>query len=121
MSVALRIKPRVAGVLAQETRLRIATERKPRCILTRALGSLCRSGSLARQSRRALDESRNVRDLARKEDDQLLREGWQWHDSRFLGDIRLTSTPTQNEPAPRSTLIYTRRRLALFSRIRFRL
>jgi len=48
MSVAPRIKPRVAGVLPQETRLRIANERKARCILTRALGSLCRSGSFAR-------------------------------------------------------------------------
>jgi hypothetical protein len=48
MSVALRIKPRVAGVLPQETRLRIANERKVRCILTQALGSLCRSGSFAR-------------------------------------------------------------------------
>ncbi len=48
MSVAPRIKPRVAGVLPQETRLRIANERKARRILTRALGSLCRSGSLAR-------------------------------------------------------------------------
>src|SRR5258707_7801406 len=48
MSVAPRITPRVAGVLPQETRLRIANERKARCILTRALGSLCRSGSFAR-------------------------------------------------------------------------
>src|ERR1700687_3538997 len=48
MSVAPRIKPRVAGVLPQETRLRIANERKARCVLTRALGSLCRSGSFAR-------------------------------------------------------------------------
>jgi hypothetical protein len=48
MSVAPRIKPRVVGVLPQETRLRIANERKARCILTRALGSLCQSGSFAR-------------------------------------------------------------------------
>jgi len=48
MSVAPRIKPRVVGVLPQETRLRIANERKARCMLTRALGSLCRSGSFAR-------------------------------------------------------------------------
>jgi hypothetical protein len=48
MSVALRIKPRVAGVLPQETRLRIANEHKVCCILTRALGGLCRSGSFAR-------------------------------------------------------------------------
>ncbi len=48
MSVAPRIKPRVVGVLPQETRLRIANERKARCILTRALGSPCRSGSFAR-------------------------------------------------------------------------
>ena len=31
MSVALRIEPRVAGVLPKETRLRIANERKARC------------------------------------------------------------------------------------------
>ena len=42
MSVALRIKPRVAGVPPQETRLRLANEHKARCILTQALGS--RSG-----------------------------------------------------------------------------
>ena len=48
MSVAPRIKPRVVGVLPQETRLRIANERKARGMLTRALGSLCRSGSFAR-------------------------------------------------------------------------
>ena len=47
MSVAPRIKSRVAGVLPQETRLRIAKERKARSILTRALGSLCRSGGFA--------------------------------------------------------------------------
>src|SRR5258708_4687389 len=41
MSVAPRIKPRVAGVLPQGTRLRIANERKARGILSRALGSLC--------------------------------------------------------------------------------
>jgi hypothetical protein len=48
MSVAPRIKPRVVGVLPQETRLRIANERKARGILTQALGTLCRSGSFAR-------------------------------------------------------------------------
>jgi len=48
MSVAPRIKPGVAGARPQETRLHIAKERKARCILTRALGSLCRSGSFAR-------------------------------------------------------------------------
>src|SRR5258708_11968470 len=48
MSVAPRITPRVVGVLPQEIRLRIANERKARCILTRALGGLCRSGSFAR-------------------------------------------------------------------------
>ena len=48
MFVAPRIKLRIAGVLPQETRLRIANERKASCILTRALGSLCRSGSFAR-------------------------------------------------------------------------
>jgi hypothetical protein len=48
MSIAPRIKPRVVGVLPQETRLRIANERKARGMLTRALGSLCRSGSFAR-------------------------------------------------------------------------
>ena len=34
MSVAPRITPRVAGVLPEETRLRIANERKACCILT---------------------------------------------------------------------------------------
>src|SRR4029077_16288395 len=48
MSVALRIKNRVAGVLPQETRLRIANERKARCVPPERWGSLCRSGSFAR-------------------------------------------------------------------------
>jgi hypothetical protein len=46
MSVAPRIKPRVVGVLPQETRLRIANERKARGMLTRALGSLVDQAAL---------------------------------------------------------------------------
>jgi hypothetical protein len=50
ISVAPRIQPRAAGVLPLETGLRIANERKARCVLTRALGSLCRSGPSATRS-----------------------------------------------------------------------
>ena len=38
MSVALRIKPRVAGFLHRKLDFASPNERKARCILTRALG-----------------------------------------------------------------------------------
>jgi hypothetical protein len=67
MSVAPRIKSRVASVLPQESRLCIANERKARSILTRALGSLCRSGSFALVK---MMQAADLRDL-----DHLAKEG----------------------------------------------
>ncbi len=110
MSVAPRIKPRVAGVLPQETRLRIANERKARCILTRALGSLCRSGSFARVKMMQAADLWDLDHLAKR--GRLDRSA----DRRIDDSLRLDKeqcrapiVPQSRKPDPQDTVSATER------------